>query len=108
MREWLAADSHVFHSMLAIDWTNSTTPEELAWSSMYTVDEQFAITLNDALGSIGQYTGITATTVKAGQAKYDKFDTLIKLAGNDNDVTDILKKLQKYLSFRKVFASATL
>jgi endonuclease III len=107
-RKWLAADSHVFHSMLAIDWTNSTTPEELAWSSMYTVDEQFAITLNDALGSIGQYTGITATTVKAGQAKYDKFDTLIKLAGNDNDVTDILKKLQKYLSFRKVFASATL
>jgi hypothetical protein len=45
------------------------------------------------LGSIGQYTGHRATTVKAAQAKFDKFNELIKLAGKDEDLIEILKKL---------------
>jgi hypothetical protein len=42
--------------MIAIEWTNSKLADELAWSSITTVEEQVSITLNNALGSIGQYT----------------------------------------------------
>ena len=47
----------------------------------------YSITLNDALGSIGQYTGHKAKTVKAAHSKFDKFNELIKLAGKDEDLT---------------------
>jgi hypothetical protein len=53
-----------------------------------------------ALGSIGQYTGHISNTGKASQAKFDKFNELIIMADKDDDVIEILKKLQKYYSIK--------
>ena len=60
--------------MIAIEWTNSKLADELAWSSITTVEEQVSITLNNALGSIGQYTEHISKAGKAGYAKYEKFN----------------------------------
>ena len=64
-------------------------PENM--SETIIIDEQFAITLNDALGSIGQYTRHRAKEVKVAQAKFDKFNELIKLADKEEDLIEILK-----------------
>jgi len=96
---WLAVDSHVFQSMKALGWTNAKTPEEATYQILRLgiVALKFSIKLNDAFGSIGQYTGSFSKKKAARALKYQKYTALEGLA-TTQDVKEIVLVLREYFS----------
>ena len=98
---WLAVDFHVFQSMLALGWTNAKTVEEATYQilRLNSIALEFSIKLNDAFGSIGQYTGSFSKKKDARALKYQKYTALEGMA-TTKDVKEIVLVLCEYFSSR--------
>ena len=83
---WLAVDFHVHQSMLALGWTNTKTAEEATYQilQLNIVALEYSIKLNDAFGSIGQFTGSLSKKRDTKALKYQKYTALEGIATTKN------------------------
>ena len=85
--------------MLALGWTYALSAEEATYQilRLNTVALEYSIKLNDAFGSIGQFTGSLSKKRDARALKYQKYTALEGMA-TTKDVKEILLVLREYFS----------